>query len=162
VGSSSSVKEVTDGPSSQHLVLSRVHSSLRSGRVSVRSHTSVRRIRLTMVSRRDLYRLSDSGPVVSSMGTTRVGTVPFMLILRVSAGAYADVSEPHILEVRRREVLASQLARIKDCKDQLTSPLVISTSLTSYSSSEYPFSCRQSRGTVDHTDVCQLWYKREE
>lgn len=38
-----------------------------------------------MVSRRDRYRLSDSGPVVSSMGTTSVGTVPFMLILQVSA-----------------------------------------------------------------------------
>lgn len=35
-----------------------------------------------MVSLKDLYRLSDSGPVVSSIGTTRVGTVPFMLILK--------------------------------------------------------------------------------
>jgi len=38
-----------------------------------------------MVSLNDLYLLSDSGPVVSSIGTTRVGTVPFMLILIMSA-----------------------------------------------------------------------------
>jgi hypothetical protein len=109
VGSSSSVEEVTDGLSIQHLILSSVLHSLRSRRVSVRSHTSVR-IRLTIVSRRDLYRLSDSGPVVSSMGTTRVGTVPFMLILRVLAGVFASVSELRILEVRRGKVLDCQLA----------------------------------------------------
>jgi hypothetical protein len=40
---------------------------------------------LTIVSLNDLYLLSDSEPVVSSMGTTRVGTVPFMLILATSA-----------------------------------------------------------------------------
>lgn len=39
---------------------------------------------------------------------------------------------------------------------ELTSPREMSTSRTIYSSSAYPFSYRQSRGTVDHTDVCQL------
>lgn len=52
-----------------------------------------------MVSLNDLYRLSDSGPVVSSIGTTKVGTVPFMLILLGQPGL--RVQGPFsILEVR--------------------------------------------------------------
>lgn len=61
-----------------------------------------------MVSRSDLYRLSDSGPVVSSIGTTRVGTVPFMLILQISASTARRLCIPlqsDSLEVRGRKVL---------------------------------------------------------